>query len=162
MVKDRGGRYEPEEIVIDGKLYKFIVTQPYLFPLNGAPVPLNQQAKLIKRYRKEDDEFLAAVLSKTGLWVYEGYRWDGPSGPTIPTEDSIQGSLFHDVIYDMMRERVLPMTKLRPRFLIRYWADRIFRKILEEDGMLGVRIKVWYKIVRKWAAYAAIPYDERT
>ena len=163
-IVDRGGDYVHDEIVSNGKLFKYLVTQPYFFPLNGAPIPRGKQViATADRIEKRDAgdhhprEHIYALLARKGLWVYEGYRWDGPSGPTIPTEDAMQGSLLHDAIYQMMREEVLPADRIRPRYLIRAWADWQFRRILKEDGMIKPRRVIWFHAVRKFAAYAAEP-----
>ena len=155
-IRDRGGDYVRDHVELGGKLYKYLVIEPYFFPLNGAPIKRDLEVSLAGRY---DDRHtrLFALLSRDGLWVYEGYRWDGASGPTIDTEDSMQGSLFHDVIYQMMREGELPADVIRPRYLIRAWADWQFRRILKEDGMPRARRSLWFRMVRKYAAYAAEP-----
>lgn len=33
-----------------------------------------------------------------------GYAWDGPSGPAIDTKNFMRSSLFHDVLYQLIRE----------------------------------------------------------
>jgi len=44
-------------------------------------------------------------LGKSGMLVIrKGYAWDGPSGPTVDTRDSLRGSLVHDALYQLMRE----------------------------------------------------------
>ena len=39
--------------------------------------------------------------------VEKDYAWDGPSGPTIDTSNSMRASLVHDVLYQAMREEGL-------------------------------------------------------
>ncbi len=47
-------------------------------------------------------------LSVTGkLRIRYGYAWDGPSGPTWDTLNSMRGSLVHDVLYQLMRLELL-------------------------------------------------------
>ena len=84
----------------------------YCFPLLGAPVPKEKTVAIFGR-NPAGHEILYAMLGKKALYVYPGYRWDGASGPTIDSEDSMQASLFHDVVYQMLRERKLPLGKLR-------------------------------------------------
>ena len=71
----------------------------------------------------------------------QGYAWDGPSGPTIDTKDSLRASLIHDILYQAIIDKQL---SLRDRKL----ADRIFLRILKEDGMNLVRRYIWYWAVR--------------
>lgn len=69
------------------------------------------------------------------LTVRAGYCWDGPSGPTFDTPDFMRGSLVHDVLYQMMREKEQPQT-MRPL------ADDVLRLVCIEDGMS--RLRAWY------------------
>ncbi len=49
-------------------------------------------------------EFIA--LDKDGvLKMNQGYAWDGPSGPTIDTKNFMRGSLVHDALYQLMRQK---------------------------------------------------------
>ena len=66
------------------------------------------------------------------LVIREGYAWDGPSGPTIDTLSFMRGSLVHDALYQLMREKHLPQS-CRPE------ADRIIRDICRQDGMMSLR-----------------------
>jgi hypothetical protein len=78
-------------------------------------------------------------LSSDGfLTIAEGYAWDGPSGPAIDTPDWMRGSLVHDALYQLMREKLVPL-----RF--RKQADQILRQLLIEDGMSFIR--AWYSYV---------------
>lgn len=56
------------------------------------------------------------------LTVKSGYAWDGPSGPTIDTLNFMRGSLVHDALYQLMRERHLDHDKYREP------ADRLLQK----------------------------------
>lgn len=88
------------------------------------------------------------------LTIEKGYAWDGPSGPTIDTPDSLRGSLIHDALYQLIRLGHLP-----PKW--RRWADEMFRAILLEDGMVPERATLWYKAVRLFAGPASHPSAER-
>ena len=68
------------------------------------------------------------------LEVYPGYRWDGPSGPTFDTDNFMRGSLFHDVLYQMIREDDLTIYE-------RAEADNVLYNICREDGMSWIRAK---------------------
>jgi len=79
---------------------------------------------------------------KNILHIKKGYRWDGPSGPTIDTPSFMRGSLIHDALYQLIREGAFNKSMRKP-------ADKILAHICREDGMflpysimvyLGVRI----------------------
>ena len=82
-------------------------------------------------------------LSTTTLIACCDYSWDGPSGPTIDTRNSLRASLVHDVLYQAMREKGIKFS-----YSSRKWADKIFLKILKEDGMGIIRRRLWYFAVR--------------
>ncbi len=66
------------------------------------------------------------------LTIRVGYAWDGPSGPTIDTDNFMRGSLVHDALYQLLREKHLPAECREP-------ADRILQRICLEDGMSSSR-----------------------
>ena len=82
--------------------------------------------------------------------VLPGYSWDGPSGPTRDTENAMRGSLFHDVLYQAMREGLI--TRKHNRRI----ADKVFRRHLKEDGMTFLRRWLWWIGVRLFARHAAV------
>jgi hypothetical protein len=67
------------------------------------------------------------------LSIKSGYAWDGPSGPTIDTLNFMRGSLVHDALYQLLRERHLDME------IHRKDADRLLQQICKEDGMSSIR-----------------------
>ena len=76
------------------------------------------------------------TLSSTGkLTVLSGFCWDGVSGPCIDRKTNMRGGLFHDALYQLMR-----MGKLNHS----YWkeADRVFGKIIREDGCWPITVKI--------------------
>ncbi len=85
-----------------------------------------------------------------GLLVKAGYSWDGPSGPTIDTENFMQGSLVHDALYQLMREGFVDQSQ-------REAADRLLRKMCKDDGMSGIRAWWVYQGVRIGGASSARP-----
>ncbi|MBF31847.1 MAG: hypothetical protein Unbinned1322contig1000_40 [Prokaryotic dsDNA virus sp.] len=89
-------------------------------------------------------------LHKTRLYVLKGYRWDGPSGPTLDTISFMRGSLIHDVLYQLIREKKLNLT-------LRREADKLLRKHCREDGMSWVSAYLVYKAVRIFGAKAVDP-----
>lgn len=82
------------------------------------------------------------VLELDGrLTIKEGYAWDGPSGPAIDSKDFMRGSLVHDALYQLIRDKHIPES-------LRDDADLALRKCCEEDGMWTVRAWWVYKAVR--------------
>jgi hypothetical protein len=68
-------------------------------------------------------------LFKDGhLEVFEGYCWDGPSGPTIDRATNMRGSLAHDALYQLMRMGLLGQE-------YRLKADELLARLWIEDGM---------------------------
>ena len=84
------------------------------------------------------------------LVVKRNYCFDGASGPTIDTKNSMRASLLHDVLYQMMRERLLPQS-------YRAYADKMLTKICIEDGMNKLRATTWGFAVKTFAASCAKP-----
>ena len=62
------------------------------------------------------------------LKVTAGYLWDGSSGPTVDTESTMRGSLFHDALYQLMRSGLLPQG-------YKHHADNLYHDLIVEDGM---------------------------
>ena len=83
------------------------------------------------------------LLQNGTLIIKKGYAWDGPSGPTIDTSTFMRGSLVHDALYQLMREKNLEHDLYREK------ADSLLRKICKEDGM-------WF--VRAWWVYLGVKY----
>jgi hypothetical protein len=82
------------------------------------------------------------MLDKTGLLVIrKGYAWDGASGPTFDSSDSMRAALVHDCLYQMIGHKLLPIS-------YREQADYLFYDILQEDGMADFRAWAWLRAVR--------------
>jgi hypothetical protein len=73
--------------------------------------------------------------------VFPGFSWDGASGPTVDTPDTVPAALGHDVMYKLMGQRLLPTT-------YKEYADKWFYDRLIADGVLGFRAFAWYKAVQ--------------
>lgn len=84
------------------------------------------------------------------LRIREGYRYDGPSGPTIDTPNFMRGALVHDALYQLMREGDLDL-----RF--RKQADELMRTICVEDGMSRFRARYAYIALRMFGESSARP-----
>lgn len=103
---------------------------------------------------ENDVETAYLKLTKEGmLIVKKGYAWDGASGPTVDSRSSMRGSLVHDALYQLIRLKLIDKR-------YRYEADMLFKKIVIEDGMWEWRASAWFKAVRNFAWYAAMPAHE--
>ena len=89
------------------------------------------------------------------LTIYEGYLWDGASGPTLDTKDSMEPSAVHDCLYYACRQGLLDHTIWRDDI------DREFHRLLLKNGMDQVRASVWYNSVRLFGNRYAVPQEER-
>ena len=83
------------------------------------------------------------------LIAHAGYAWDGPSGPTLDTDDFMAGSLAHDMIYQLMGLGALSADKFRKL------ADQILVDVCKEDGMPAIRRAWVYAGVRVGGARLA-------
>ena len=88
------------------------------------------------------------ILENGWLTIKRGYAWNGPSGPTIDTLDSLRGSLVHDALYQLMRLGLLSES-------FRGKADDLLHEICVEDRMVHVRAELWKQMVACFAAGAA-------
>ena len=86
------------------------------------------------------------------LMVREGYAWDGASGPTLDTKNTMRGSLIHDALYQLIREGFLPMSD-------REKADQLLRDVCIADSdwkwLAKARFGLWYDAVEWFAKSAA-------
>ena len=96
------------------------------------------------------------VLTAQGkLTIKKGYAWDGPSGPTIDTLNFMRGSLVHDALYQLMREKHLDNKEDRDP------ADRLLQEMCKEDGMTSIRAWWVYQGLRLGGGPAADPANKR-
>ena len=95
-------------------------------------------------------DYHAEFLAVQGdlLTIDAGYAWDGPSGPTWDSKNSMRASLVHDALYQLMRIGVLPED-------CRAAADDVLYNLCVEDGMIKWRAWAWWKGVRLGAGGAA-------
>lgn len=109
--------------------YKYQLKEPY-----SVTIPIKPTAGIAS-------EFISLSADGT-LSINSGYAWDGPSGPTIDTLNFMRGSLVHDALYQLMRERGLDADFHREA------ADRLLQQHCKEDGMSSVRAWWVYQGVR--------------
>lgn len=123
------------------KIYKYVTYEDQMFETlvktnHTFVIPINADID------DEDKPDPWVVLYPNGdLWIKAGYSWNGASGPTIDTEDSMTGSLIHDALYQLMKEGLL-------RTFFRKTADKTFRSWCRHDGMGRFRSNIWYWAVR--------------
>ena len=106
---------------------------------------------------RPSEDILSAFISLTTegvLTVKKGYAWDGASGPTIDTKNSMRGSLVHDALYQLMREGLLSID-------FRYQADRELKIKCIEDGMWKWRANAWCWAVWNFAKKSATKKHKR-
>ena len=88
-------------------------------------------------------------LDTTGLLTMKsGYAWDGCSGPTLDTKDTMRGGGVHDALYGLIRADKLSQS-------IRKDVDMEFHRIIREDGMWKFRAWYYYQAVRKFGLSAS-------
>lgn len=118
--------------------YKYQLKQPY-----SVVIPIKPGTAIAS-------EFISLATDGT-LSINRGYAWDGPSGPTIDTLNFMRGSLVHDALYQLMRERHLDAATYREP------ADRLLQDHCKEDGMSSIRAWWVYQGVRFGGGPAADP-----
>lgn len=83
-------------------------------------------------------------LNPQGVLIAEkNYAWDGPSGPTIDTPNSIRGSLVHDILYQLIELQLIAEINKK-------YGDKLLRAYCRKDGMSWVRAWYWYWTVKKF------------
>jgi hypothetical protein len=88
------------------------------------------------------------------LLVKSGYAWDGPSGPTIDRSTNMRGSVAHDALYQLMRNKLLGGAW-------REKADDYICKCWIEDGMYEWLADIETKALKKYAGFAADPKNAK-
>ncbi len=130
------------ECIAYGAGYKYQLKQSYSIQIE------------IKPKAAVGTEYLSLTLDGL-LTVKKGYAWDGPSGPAIDTLNFMRGSLVHDALYQLMRERFLDHDACREP------ADRLLQGICKEDGMSTIRAWGVYHGVRLGGGPAADPANDK-
>ena len=75
------------------------------------------------------------------LTVFAGYAWDGPSGPAVDSPTNMRASLFHDALYQLIREGKLSAKHRRQ-------ADLLYYRLCKQDKMNPVRALAEYLAIR--------------
>lgn len=98
---------------------------------------------LITLNKPIDTEYIRMDTSGM-LTIKRGYAFDGASGPTIDSKNSMKGSLAHDALYQLIRGNYLLSEH-------RKIADELLRDICIKEGMWKPRAWTWYYAVRATA-----------
>jgi hypothetical protein len=88
-------------------------------------------------------------LNAGQMTIRAGYAWDGASGPTFDSKNSMRGSLVHDAIYQCIRSELLPRD-------FKADADQLLYDICVADGMLKARAWLWKRAVMRFGLSAVI------
>lgn len=88
-----------------------------------------------------DIEVSFVKIKNNIITVRKEYAYDGPSGPTIDTKAFLFGSLYHDAMYQLMREGILDRKKYKSI------ADKLMREVCLREGMCEFRAWYTYKTV---------------
>ena len=98
-------------------------------------------------------------LTTTGLLtIYGGYAWDGPSGPTIDTEDTMTPSLVHDALAQLMRMNLLSsFWRIRSNEILREMMVARAAKWEPLRHAQLVRAAVWKRELDKFGAPSTDP-----
>jgi len=132
------------------------MTKPYIKYRSGYKYQLVEDYQVKVSVIPDSDiktDFIELDTDGT-LIIKKGYAWDGPSGPTIDTPNFMRGSLVHDALYQLLRNK----------FLEQKWreaADEELRRICREDGMSKIRAWWVHRSVRLGAGPAASPESRK-
>jgi hypothetical protein len=96
------------------------------------------------------------------MFIKKGYAWDGPSGPTIDTDDTMTPSLFHDAAYQLIRNEHLPM---EARAATDSWFGNMMRQRVSgwqpKKWIQEQRANSWVRNLRRFGASAAKSKNKR-
>lgn len=133
-------------------------TKKIYYQIIGESYQLTKPFKIkINIYPRRDivDHPLIFLSRKGWLWFAPWYTWDGPSGPTYDTKNSLKGSLVHDGLCELMRWGLLNRRRWRTP------SDMELRRICRLDGMSLIRSHLWYRSVNVVGASASSPKSRR-
>lgn len=94
------------------------------------------------------------TLDENGVLSAEkGYAWNGASGPTWDTKNSMRGSCAHDMLYQLIRLGLIAST-------YKEYADQLLYDLCVEDGMYQFRASYWRWAVLTFGAGSCRPSAE--
>lgn len=97
------------------------------------------------RYLDVDDSFR--------LTLHKGYAWDGCSGPTWDTDNTMIPGAFHDAGYWLGRNGYYKGVEEEAK----KWWDAQFKNLLLDSDMWGIRAQYYYLGVSYFANKAFSP-----
>jgi hypothetical protein len=115
-----------------------------LYYMDGYKYQQKKEHFLIKMGFAPDKDIITkygCFLANGWIIIWKGYAWDGASGPTYDSKNSMIGSLVHDFLYQLMRDGLL-LRSFRKK------ADLAIYYLVRRDGMNWFRAKYWYTGVR--------------
>ena len=132
------------------------MTKPYIKYRSGYKYQLVEEYQVKVSMIPENNIKTAYIeLNTEGMLIIKkGYAWDGPSGPTWDTPNFMRGSLVHDALYQLLRNK----------FLEQKWrdeADEELRRICREDGMSKIRAWWVHRALRFGGGRAASPESRK-
>ena len=86
--------------------------------------------------------------------IDRGYAWDGASGPTWDTKNSMTPSLYHDAAAQLMRLGLLDQKWRIP-------SNEEFGDMLKARGMSWLRRKIWVRELNKFGGPSTDPKNRR-
>lgn len=75
------------------------------------------------------------------ITILGGYAWDGASGPTFDTDNTMTPSLVHDALAQLMRLGFLPRS-------YRIKSNKLLKEMMLKRGMFPLRAKLWFDTLR--------------
>ena len=106
----------------------------------------------------KDSPFKASYfnLTKEGILTIKlGYKWDGVSGPTWDSDNTMIGGLVHDCLYQCIRCEFLAESAKEV-------VDDTFYDILISCGMSKFRAGYYYRAVDVFGASSCIAGDTKS
>ena len=132
IIDPKGNIFKWKEI--DHPKFKYVVTKNYIvkISINGPNI---------------EDRFYSLIGDQ--LFIKVGYRWDGASGPTIDTHNTMRASCIHDVLYQMIRSNQLSLNK-------KDIADKELQKVMIEDWKPKTAFGEVWNLIRSGYFYWAV------
>lgn len=134
--------------------YKYVITRPF-HVLTEIKPPMTRR---ITRQTVDVNNTAVVIplvtLEPSGwLTIHAGYAFDGASGPTIDTLDSMSGAAVHDAGYQLIRLQKIDACH-------KEYFDELFHAIMVEDGMVKPRASLWLWAVKTFGRSSTRPSAE--
>jgi len=135
------------------KSYKYVVEETYIKELHLDEYPnLDRECDGVGSMALENafGERLGGICRYAGtrcstmsIQVNPGYTWDGCSGPTVDTANTMAAGLVHDFLYQMVREGIISKDCKED-------IDNLFHSILRECGVIKIRAWYYHEAVKRF------------